>query len=61
MFFQVTCADTAMQQKEWPQGFALLDIPLTESLAQGLYPHVVNTGHGTDVATDPLCATLHQS
>lgn len=50
-----------MQQKEWPQGFALLDIPLTESLAQGLYPHVVNTGHGTDVATDPLCATLHQS
>lgn len=36
MFFQATCAGRAMQQKEWPQGFALLDIPLTESLAQGL-------------------------
>lgn len=53
MFFQATCASTAMQQKEWPQGFVLLDMPLTQSLAQGLYPHVVNTGHGCPMSMWP--------
>lgn len=59
---QTTRAGTATQQKEGPQGFLLLDVPLKLPPTRGLYPHlVINTGHGRDAASNPPCTALQQS